>query len=231
MTHWSPATCAAGRCAVTAHLRVHGWTKAAYCEAFGLERGQSLEGPQTRKLRAAALAARLVFDPAVREGSAAGRSRAHRAASDRQHHRRRDRPEPPRRRDLAAPPRTGPDRACRETPRGSPARGAGRPGPRLRQHHRLCHRSPCRRLDLAGHVRGIRTATVVAETAGAGGSVIRSGHALRRRRSAARVRCVTSNPTEPTSPNPLRACSGSDSEGRPAWREGAPGSRAAVGLA
>jgi len=61
---------------VTAHLRVHGWTKAAYCAAFGLERGQSLEGPQTRKLRAAALAARLVFDASIREGSAAGRDRA-----------------------------------------------------------------------------------------------------------------------------------------------------------
>jgi AraC-like DNA-binding protein len=61
---------------VTAHLRAHGWTKQAYCEAFGLERRQSLEGPQTRKLRAAALAARLVFDPAIREGSAAGRDRA-----------------------------------------------------------------------------------------------------------------------------------------------------------
>ena len=61
---------------VTAHLRVHGWTKLAYCEAFGLERGQSLEGPETRKLRAAALASRLVFEPAMREGSAAGRDRA-----------------------------------------------------------------------------------------------------------------------------------------------------------
>jgi hypothetical protein len=61
---------------VTVHLRVHGWTKDAYCEAFGLERGQSLEGAQTRKLRAAALAARLVFEPAMREGSAAGRQRA-----------------------------------------------------------------------------------------------------------------------------------------------------------
>jgi ROS/MUCR transcriptional regulator protein len=30
---------------VTAHLRVHGWTPGAYREAFGLERGQSLEGP------------------------------------------------------------------------------------------------------------------------------------------------------------------------------------------
>jgi lambda repressor-like predicted transcriptional regulator len=61
---------------VTAHLKAHGWTKDAYCEAFGLERGQSLEGPQTRKLRAAAFSARLVFDAAVREGSAAGRERA-----------------------------------------------------------------------------------------------------------------------------------------------------------
>ena len=61
---------------VTAHLRVHGWTKQAYCEAFGLERGQSLEGPETRKLRAAALTSRLVFDPAMRQGSAAGRDRA-----------------------------------------------------------------------------------------------------------------------------------------------------------
>src|SRR6516165_8579969 len=61
---------------VTAHLRVHGWTKQAYCDAFGLERGQSLEGPETRKLRAAALASRLVFEPAMRQGSAAGRERA-----------------------------------------------------------------------------------------------------------------------------------------------------------
>jgi hypothetical protein len=61
---------------VTAHLRVHGWTKAAYCDAFGLERGQSLEGQNTRKRRAAAFTVRLVFDPAVRAGSAAGRQRA-----------------------------------------------------------------------------------------------------------------------------------------------------------
>ena len=61
---------------VTAHLKAHGWTKEAYCEAFGLERGQSLEGPQTRKLRAAAFTARLVFDASIRDGSAAGRDRA-----------------------------------------------------------------------------------------------------------------------------------------------------------
>jgi hypothetical protein len=61
---------------VTAHLKAHGWSKDAYCEAFGLERGQPLEGAETRKLRAAALATRLVFEPAIRDGSAAGRQRA-----------------------------------------------------------------------------------------------------------------------------------------------------------
>ena len=61
---------------VSAHLKAHGWTKQAYCAAFGLERGQPLEGPETRKLRSAAFTARLVFEPAVREGSAAGRERA-----------------------------------------------------------------------------------------------------------------------------------------------------------
>lgn len=61
---------------VTAHLRSHGWTKLDYCEAFGLERRQSLEGHETRKLRAAALESRLVFEPAMRTGSAAGRERA-----------------------------------------------------------------------------------------------------------------------------------------------------------
>jgi len=61
---------------VVVHLRFHGWTKAQYCEAFGLERGQSLEGPDTRKLRSVSFSARLLFDPAVREGSARGRDRA-----------------------------------------------------------------------------------------------------------------------------------------------------------
>jgi lambda repressor-like predicted transcriptional regulator len=63
---------------VTVHLRTHGWSKQAYCDAFGLERGQSLEGADTRKLRSAAFTARLIFEPAVREGSAAGRERARR---------------------------------------------------------------------------------------------------------------------------------------------------------
>jgi hypothetical protein len=61
---------------VTAHLRSHGWTKVSYCEAFGLERGQSLEGAATRKLRAASFSARLIFDPAVRAGSEQGQARA-----------------------------------------------------------------------------------------------------------------------------------------------------------
>jgi len=61
---------------VTAHLRAHGWSKERYCMTFGLERAQSLEGDETRKLRSASFAARLVFEPAVREGSAAGRARA-----------------------------------------------------------------------------------------------------------------------------------------------------------
>ncbi len=61
---------------VTAHLRSHGWTKVGYCEAFGLERGQSLEGAATKKLRAAAFSARLIFDPAVRAGSEQGQARA-----------------------------------------------------------------------------------------------------------------------------------------------------------
>jgi hypothetical protein len=63
---------------VAAHLASHGWTKEWYCETFGLERSQPLEGTETRKLRAASLSARLVFDPAIREGSAAGRERARR---------------------------------------------------------------------------------------------------------------------------------------------------------
>ncbi len=68
--------CGCWRRSVTAHLRAHGWTKDTYCAAFGLERGQSLEGEATRKLRAASFSARLVFEAALREGSARGRARA-----------------------------------------------------------------------------------------------------------------------------------------------------------
>jgi hypothetical protein len=68
--------CGSWRRSVTAHLRAHGWTKDAYCAAFGLERGQTLEGEATRKLRSASFSARLIFDAAIREGSARGRARA-----------------------------------------------------------------------------------------------------------------------------------------------------------
>jgi hypothetical protein len=68
--------CGSWRRSVTAHLRAHRWTKDAYCAAFGLERGQSLEGDATRKLRSASFSARLVFDAAIRDGSARGRARA-----------------------------------------------------------------------------------------------------------------------------------------------------------
>ncbi len=61
---------------VVAHLPSHGWTKEQYCLAFGLERGQSLEGSETNKLGAALFTARLALDPAVRAGAAAGRQRA-----------------------------------------------------------------------------------------------------------------------------------------------------------
>ena len=61
---------------VAVHLSSHGWTKTQYCEAFGLERRTSLEGADTRKLRAASFSARLVFEPALRTGSARGRERA-----------------------------------------------------------------------------------------------------------------------------------------------------------
>jgi AraC-like DNA-binding protein len=64
--------CGRGFRSVTAHLSSHRWTKAEYCETFGLERRQSLEGADTRKLRAAAFSARLVFEPALRTGSARG---------------------------------------------------------------------------------------------------------------------------------------------------------------
>jgi lambda repressor-like predicted transcriptional regulator len=72
---------------VAAHIAFHGWTKEQYCTAFGLERSQSLEGAETRKLRATAFSARLVFEPALRTGSAAGHARARsgelaRAAAD-----------------------------------------------------------------------------------------------------------------------------------------------------
>ena len=104
---------------VPAHLRVHGYTKEAYCLAFGLERGQSLEGPDTRKLRSTALASRLVFDLGVpdrqRRRAAAGPVRRTHPGRGRRGHR----PPPP---GAAAP--QGAAGAGRHP------RGAGGPGQR-----------------------------------------------------------------------------------------------------
>ena len=69
---------------VPAHLSSHGWTKAAYCEAFGLERGQSLEGADTRKLRSAVFSARLIFEPALRNGRDRGHELARNGELNRQ---------------------------------------------------------------------------------------------------------------------------------------------------
>lgn len=57
---------------VPAHLRAHGWNQLAYRAAFGLERGQSLEGDATRSRRSGALRVRRERDPSVRAGCATG---------------------------------------------------------------------------------------------------------------------------------------------------------------
>lgn len=57
---------------VVAHLRGHGWDHVAYRAAFGLERGESLEGSDTRARRAVAMRVRRQHDPAVRAGCAVG---------------------------------------------------------------------------------------------------------------------------------------------------------------
>lgn len=58
---------------VGAHLRSHGWDRASYRTAFGLERGQSLEGSTTRDRRARAMHRRRAHDPVVRAGCEIGR--------------------------------------------------------------------------------------------------------------------------------------------------------------
>lgn len=63
---------------VASHLRTHGWTKDAYIAAFGLENGNSLAGEATRKRRAAALTARRITDPAIRDAQQSARERARR---------------------------------------------------------------------------------------------------------------------------------------------------------
>ncbi|NMI00975.1 hypothetical protein [Pseudonocardia acidicola] len=68
--------CGAWFRSVLRHLRAHGWDQLSYRAAFGLERGQSLEGDDTRRRRAVALAVRRVHDPAIRAGSEVGEGRA-----------------------------------------------------------------------------------------------------------------------------------------------------------
>jgi hypothetical protein len=61
---------------VLRHLPSHGWDQRAYREAFGLERGQALEGADTRRRRAEAMSHRRLHDPAVRAGTEIGERRA-----------------------------------------------------------------------------------------------------------------------------------------------------------
>jgi hypothetical protein len=67
-----------------APLSSHAWTNAQYWEAFGLERRQSLEGADTRKLRAAIFSARLAFEPALRNGRDRGHELARSGSLNRQ---------------------------------------------------------------------------------------------------------------------------------------------------
>ena len=60
---------------VASHVRVHGWSKADYIAAFGLELSNPLTGEATRKRRSAALTARAVVEPAIREAQSAARAR------------------------------------------------------------------------------------------------------------------------------------------------------------
>ena len=61
---------------VASHLHRHGWTKAGYLQAFGLEHSNPLQGPTTCKRRAAALVARQVTEPGILEAQAAAVRRA-----------------------------------------------------------------------------------------------------------------------------------------------------------
>ncbi|MGI5244969.1 hypothetical protein [Dactylosporangium sp. CA-139066] len=60
---------------VASHLRYHGWTRTGYVAAFGLELGNPLSGPATRKRRAEALNARYA-EPAIRRARLAARDRS-----------------------------------------------------------------------------------------------------------------------------------------------------------
>lgn len=61
---------------VASHLRAHGWSKAEYVDAFGLELGNPLTGAATRQRRAAALTARHRTEPAIAQAQQQARARA-----------------------------------------------------------------------------------------------------------------------------------------------------------
>jgi AraC-like DNA-binding protein len=67
--------CGSWYLSVASHLRVHGWSKAQYISAFGLELGNPLAGEATHKRRSAALTARAVVEPAIRQAQTAARER------------------------------------------------------------------------------------------------------------------------------------------------------------
>jgi lambda repressor-like predicted transcriptional regulator len=60
---------------VASHIRVHGWSRAEYIATFGLQLGNPLSGEATRKRRAAALTARALTEPAIRQAQKAARER------------------------------------------------------------------------------------------------------------------------------------------------------------
>jgi lambda repressor-like predicted transcriptional regulator len=60
---------------VASHLPVHGWSKAEYIAAFGLELGNSLTGEATRKRRSVALTARAMVEPAIQRAQSVARER------------------------------------------------------------------------------------------------------------------------------------------------------------
>ncbi|MFG1928699.1 hypothetical protein [Cryptosporangium sp. NPDC048952] len=68
--------CGAWFLSVASHLRVHGWAKAAYIEAFGLELTNPLTGAATRKRRSAALTARQALEPSLLRSQSRARVRA-----------------------------------------------------------------------------------------------------------------------------------------------------------
>lgn len=127
---------------VASHLPWHGWSKDGYVEAFGLERTNPLQGPTTRKRRAAALMARQVTEPAVLQAQRAASERARtghltRAAAAAA----RGRPHPPERRSKTLAALACIDRANQA--RANRARGAAHVAAVARDRvHRLGFSSP-----------------------------------------------------------------------------------------